>query len=64
MPVAAGAKALWVTCDLPILGRRLNEYKNNFGIPEGLTVPNLPPDVNFRATAKDSRMGYGEHLEY
>lgn len=58
--IAAGAKALWVTCDLPILGRRLNEHRNNFSIPEGLTIPNLPPDINFRSTSKDSRLQYGE----
>ena len=57
--LAAGCKALWVTVDLPILGRRLNEYKNKFSIPEGLTVPNLPP-IDFQQTAKTSKMGYGE----
>ncbi|EXJ86915.1 glycolate oxidase [Capronia epimyces CBS 606.96] len=61
---AAGAKALWITCDLPILGRRLNEYKNQFSIPEGLTVPNLPPDVDFRASSQDSRMGYDRGMTW
>ncbi|GFZ51275.1 hypothetical protein JCM24511_09033 [Saitozyma sp. JCM 24511] len=61
---AAGAKALWVTCDLPILGRRLNEFKNSFSIPEGLTIPNLPPDVDFRAPTKNSRMGYDRGMTW
>ncbi|WVW79625.1 hypothetical protein I302_101594 [Kwoniella bestiolae CBS 10118] len=46
---AAGCKALWVTCDLPVLGRRLNEFKNKFSIPEGLTVPNLSPNIDFKS---------------
>ncbi|WWC63762.1 uncharacterized protein I303_106367 [Kwoniella dejecticola CBS 10117] len=61
---AAGCKALWVTCDLPILGRRLNEFKNKFSIPQGLTVPNLPPDVDFRDTGKSSRMGYDRGMTW
>ncbi|WWD07012.1 hypothetical protein V865_005109 [Kwoniella europaea PYCC6329] len=61
---AAGCKALWVTCDLPILGRRLNEFKNKFSIPEGLTVPNIPPYVDFRAPTKGSKMGYDRGLTW
>ncbi|XXH01233.1 hypothetical protein Hte_007587 [Hypoxylon texense] len=44
---AAGYKALVLTVDAPILGRRLNEYRNSFVPPEGTTFPNIDPDPKF-----------------
>ncbi|KAI4861143.1 FMN-dependent dehydrogenase [Hypoxylon rubiginosum] len=41
---AAGYKALVLTVDAPILGRRLNEYRNSFEPPEGTTFPNISLD--------------------
>jgi (S)-2-hydroxy-acid oxidase len=38
---AAGYKAIWLSVDVPMLGRRLNEYRNDFTIPENLAWPNL-----------------------
>lgn len=32
--------------DAPYLGRRLNEYRNNFGVPKGMEYPNLFPGVD------------------
>ncbi|VUC29943.1 unnamed protein product [Clonostachys rosea] len=37
----AGYKALFITVDAPVLGGRLNERRNKFSLPEGLSFPNL-----------------------
>ncbi|KAL2400407.1 Oxidase FUB9 [Exophiala dermatitidis] len=44
---AAGYKAIFLTVDAPVLGRRLNEYRNSFEPPEGLNFPNLSSDPSF-----------------
>ncbi|KAI1391586.1 FMN-dependent dehydrogenase [Hypoxylon trugodes] len=41
---AAGYSAVFVSVDTPLLGRRLNEYRNGFLLPDGLTWPNLLSD--------------------
>ncbi|KAF2794419.1 FMN-dependent dehydrogenase [Melanomma pulvis-pyrius CBS 109.77] len=38
---AAGYRALFLSVDTPALGRRLNEMRNEFAIPEDLTFPNI-----------------------
>lgn len=38
---AAGYKAIFVSVDTPVLGRRLNEMRNNFTLPEDLAFPNI-----------------------
>jgi 4-hydroxymandelate oxidase len=38
---AAGCKALVVTVDAPLLGRRERDVRNRFALPAGLTVENL-----------------------
>lgn len=38
---AAGYKAIFVSVDLPIIGSRLNEARNNFPHPLEATLPNL-----------------------
>uniref|UniRef100_A0A0B7K771 FMN hydroxy acid dehydrogenase domain-containing protein n=1 Tax=Bionectria ochroleuca TaxID=29856 RepID=A0A0B7K771_BIOOC len=43
---AAGFKAILVTLDCPYLGRRLNEFRNNFSVPKGMEWPNLFPGVD------------------
>lgn len=43
---AAGYKALALTADTPMLGRRLRDVRNRFALPEGLTMANLPPEPN------------------
>ncbi|KAF5005319.1 hypothetical protein FDECE_8215 [Fusarium decemcellulare] len=43
----AGYKAVMMTVDAPLLGRRLNEYRNSFGIPKGMGYPNILPDADF-----------------
>ncbi|KAJ3521270.1 hypothetical protein NM208_g13372 [Fusarium decemcellulare] len=61
----AGYKALLVTLDAPYLGRRLNEYRNKFGVPKGMEYPNLYPgvDVSNLEDAGDS-MAYDCALEW
>ncbi|ODO01523.1 hypothetical protein I350_06343 [Cryptococcus amylolentus CBS 6273] len=61
---AAGCKVLWITVDLPILGRRLNEYRNKFQVPDGLDMPIFPPGANWRDTAADPRMAYDRGLTW
>ncbi|WVQ72874.1 hypothetical protein IAR50_002435 [Cryptococcus sp. DSM 104548] len=61
---AAGAKVLWITVDLPILGRRLNEYRNKFQVPDGLDMPIFPPGANWRNAGEDPRMAYDRGLTW
>lgn len=46
---AAAYKAIAVTCDTPVLGRRCADTRNSFALPEGMTLANLveaiPPDL-------------------
>ncbi|MEZ4296781.1 MAG: alpha-hydroxy acid oxidase [Polyangiaceae bacterium] len=41
---AAGYRALALTVDTPLLGRRLRDVRNRFALPEGLTMANLPSE--------------------
>lgn len=47
--VTAGYQAIVLTCDTPVLGRRVADVKNRFALPPGLTMANLvealPPDL-------------------
>lgn len=45
--IAAGYKAIVLTVDAPVLGRRLNEYRNSFEPPRGTVFPNLSADPSF-----------------
>lgn len=36
-----GYRAIFMSVDVPVLGRRLNEYRNNFTLPEKLAFPNI-----------------------
>ncbi|KAK0370826.1 hypothetical protein CLIM01_11806 [Colletotrichum limetticola] len=42
--IASGYKAIFLSVDTPLLGRRLNEYRNNFCLPDGIEWPNLLSD--------------------
>ncbi|KAI0487799.1 FMN-dependent dehydrogenase [Xylaria cf. heliscus] len=61
----AGFKALLLTLDCPYLGRRLNEFRNDFGLPKGMEYPNLFPgvDVTNLEDGNDS-MAYEEAWEW
>lgn len=39
--IDAGYKALFLSVDVPVLGRRLNEYRNDFTLPPELDFPNI-----------------------
>jgi hypothetical protein len=66
---AAGFKAMFLTLDGPRLGRRLNEYRNSFGLPKGMEYPNLFPGVDLsNLVDSGDEMAYGKftkqsHLE-
>ncbi|KAB2581035.1 Peroxisomal (S)-2-hydroxy-acid oxidase GLO4 [Lasiodiplodia theobromae] len=38
---AAGYKALFLSVDVPVLGLRLNEFRNKFVLPEDMAYPNI-----------------------
>jgi 4-hydroxymandelate oxidase len=40
---AAGCKALVLTVDAPLLGRRERDVRNRFALPEGLSIENMLP---------------------
>ncbi|KAL6252756.1 hypothetical protein RBB50_000475 [Rhinocladiella similis] len=42
----AGYKAILLTVDAPMLGRRLNEFRNGFGMPKDMRYPNIAPDMD------------------
>jgi (S)-2-hydroxy-acid oxidase len=47
---------------VPYLGRRLNEFRNKFGVPKGMEYPNLFPGVDVtRLEDGDDSMAYGEY---
>lgn len=52
----AGYRALVLTVDAPILGRRLADVRNGFKLPTGLTM------ANFEAAAGGSLAGHGSTL--
>jgi 4-hydroxymandelate oxidase len=56
---AAGYRALVLTVDAPLLGRRLADVRNGFALPEGLTMANFAAAASARpAVAKDSALAH------
>ncbi len=52
-----------LTLDVPYLGRRLNEFRNDFGVPQGMEYPNLFPGVDVTNLEDgDDSMAYGIDL--
>ncbi|PYH30907.1 alpha-hydroxy acid oxidase [Aspergillus neoniger CBS 115656] len=37
----AGYKALFLSVDVPVLGKRLNEYRNDYQLPQDMEYPNI-----------------------
>ncbi|KAK5210502.1 hypothetical protein LTR47_000394 [Exophiala xenobiotica] len=57
----AGFKAILLTVDAPLLGRRLNEFRNGFGMPKGMTYPNIDPDMDAsNLEGGDNALAYGQ----
>ncbi|KAF9635037.1 putative fmn-dependent dehydrogenase family protein [Lasiodiplodia theobromae] len=56
----AGYKAVFLTVDCPVLGMRLNEYRNNFAMPDDMTFPNLTenPDQPISLADGDAKLSY------
>lgn len=51
----AGYKALFLSVDVPVLGHRLNEYRNDFRIPADMSYPNILSN----GADRSSRTDYG-----
>lgn len=49
---AAGYRALVLTVDLPILGRRLRDIANDFQLPDGIMMANHPDQADEQADAE------------
>ncbi|KAH7171230.1 FMN-dependent dehydrogenase family protein [Dactylonectria macrodidyma] len=50
----AGYHAVILTVDAPMYGIRLNEGRNNFGMPDGIEYPNLAPGMDMSSLAKEN----------
>jgi len=53
---AAGYRALVLTVDAPLLGRRLADERNLFALPDGLVMANLASAAGLGATAEERSM--------
>ncbi|PYH73245.1 alpha-hydroxy acid oxidase [Aspergillus vadensis CBS 113365] len=61
----SGYKAVMLTVDAPMLGRRLNEYRNSFGIPKGMGYPNLAPGLDMsNLTEPGEGLAYEDGIEW
>ena len=49
-----------VSVDVPVLGRRLNEYRNNFTLPEQLAFPNIVSTGHDEFTRTEGPNSYGQ----
>lgn len=58
---AAGASAIVVTVDTPLLGRREADERNNFALPEGVHLANLMQSVH-REMPKESGSGLANYI--
>lgn len=56
---------MFVTVDCAVLGRRLNEARNDFKLPNHVELPNLPEDLDWRALdSTDDRLKYDAALSW
>lgn len=62
---AAGYRAIVVTADTPVLGRRVADVKNAFALPNGLAMQNLleslPPDLDLGKGSELARYVAARH---
>lgn len=62
---AAGYRAIVVTCDTPVLGRRCADVRNGFALPAGMLMQNLvdilPPDLREGAGSELARFVASRH---
>ncbi|KAF3801748.1 Oxidase FUB9 [Colletotrichum gloeosporioides] len=59
---SAGYKAIFLSADTPCLGRRLNEYRNNFSLPDGMSWPNLLSDGKSELRASSDQIGKSDEV--
>jgi 4-hydroxymandelate oxidase len=59
---AAGASALVVTVDVPLLGRREADERNRFALPPGLTMANLQAPEHRLVQAVDEGSGLNTYI--
>lgn len=57
----AGCKAILVSVDIPILGRRLNEMRNDFALPTDMAIPNMPVGSEEIIRGTNDGINYGEN---
>ncbi|KAI4595526.1 hypothetical protein KJ359_006872 [Pestalotiopsis sp. 9143b] len=57
----AGCKAIFLSVDTPLLGRRLNEYRNNFSLPEDMEWPNLQSSGRDELSGKENTDAASRH---
>ncbi|KIW25898.1 uncharacterized protein PV07_09034 [Cladophialophora immunda] len=60
----AGYKALFVSVDVPVLGRRLNEFRNDFTLPKDLSFPNILSTGQNEFSKGPSSQDYDSSLEW
>lgn len=56
----AGYKAVFVSVDVPVLGRRLNEMRNNFILPEEMEFPNILSNGKAEFSGDNEATAYGK----
>lgn len=54
-----GYKAIFMSVDVPVLGRRLNEFRNDFTLPEQLAFPNILSTGHDEFTHTEGPTTYG-----
>jgi len=61
----AGFNAILLTVDAPMLGRRLNEFRNGFGMPKGMTYPNIAPELDMSdLEGGDNELAYENGVDW
>lgn len=62
--VEVGYKALFLSVDVPVLGRRLGEMQNTFKLPSDLGFPNLVSDGQAEFGTRDGPTAFDDTLEW
>lgn len=57
---AANYKAIFVSVDVPVLGRRLNEMRNSFTLPDDMQFPNLLSNGRKEFSGGNSATAFGK----
>ncbi|KAK8211451.1 hypothetical protein M8818_003104 [Zalaria obscura] len=60
----AGYKAVFVSVDVPTLGRRVNEMRNSFVLPDGMQFPNILAGAGTVIGEAGNETGYDATLDW